>query len=525
MHKNIYVKKKHHCKNCKNKRRGFTLIEILAVIIIIAVIFTFAIPEVLNMIEKSNKKAFKSTNEYLLGMVVDECAVNEMHTDELAIEYDINNNEISPKLDYKGKLPTNGKIYVTDTCDISFNTNNDKYCAMKFEGDLNVYVGTYIEGKCQVDGVTKYTLTLNPQGGIVSDSTIEFYHNDKYGILEVPTRSGYTFLGWFTDPIGGDLITESTSVINGSHTVYAHWTPIYTYSYTGNYQTFTAPLTGTYFFETWGAQGGGNGGRGAYASGSLKVNAGTTYYVFVGQNPTTSAGGYNGGGSCGSQAASVLSGKGGGGATDIRTTNGNTSFDQRRRIMVAAGGGSTTAGGYGGALVGGNGITEGSYLCLDGNKYDTFTNGCIFTITTGANQTSGGIGGKASVSSYPYMYNNWVIGEPGNFYQGSNNVSGCTNDFCKWSAGGGGGWYGGGGGANTAIYIMGGGGGSSFVSGCTGCQAIDDSMNNIGNVSVTGLKFDYPVIIPGNGTMPRYSGTGTMNGNTGNGYARITYIP
>ena len=42
--------------------------------------------------------------------------------------------------------------------------------------------------------------------------------------ISIPTREGYTFIGWFTDPIEGEQITSSTIVSNkNDHELYAHW--------------------------------------------------------------------------------------------------------------------------------------------------------------------------------------------------------------------------------------------------------------------------------------------------------------
>lgn len=71
------------------------------------------------------------------------------------------------------------------------------------------------------------------------------------------------------------------------------------FDYTGAIQTFTAPKTGIYQLETWGAQGGdatdgtntARGGYGAYAYGEMLLQQGETIYINVGgQN------GYGGGG-------------------------------------------------------------------------------------------------------------------------------------------------------------------------------------------------------------------------------------
>lgn len=47
----------------------------------------------------------------------------------------------------------------------------------------------------------------------------------KYGFLPKVERTGYTFMGWFTEALGGRKIESSTRVPAGSkdHTLYAHW--------------------------------------------------------------------------------------------------------------------------------------------------------------------------------------------------------------------------------------------------------------------------------------------------------------
>lgn len=69
--------------------------------------------------------------------------------------------------------------------------------------------------------------------------------------------------------------------------LYAQWDDEYhPFYYTGSIQTFTAPYTGTYKLECWGAQGGGNstykGGAGGYSSGLYHMTKGTKLYVQVG---------------------------------------------------------------------------------------------------------------------------------------------------------------------------------------------------------------------------------------------------
>ena len=70
-----------------------------------------------------------------------------------------------------------------------------------------------------------YTVTFNPNGGTVSPTTATVTYDSTYGTLPTPTRTGYTFAGWWTAASNGTQITSSTKVaITAAQTLYAHWT-------------------------------------------------------------------------------------------------------------------------------------------------------------------------------------------------------------------------------------------------------------------------------------------------------------
>ncbi|MCD8005850.1 MAG: PASTA domain-containing protein [Oscillospiraceae bacterium] len=76
-------------------------------------------------------------------------------------------------------------------------------------------------------GKQPITVTFDANGGSVSQSSTTVYYESSYGSLPTPTRTGYTFAGWYTSAQGGEKVTESTTVTTQSaHTLYAHWTAI-----------------------------------------------------------------------------------------------------------------------------------------------------------------------------------------------------------------------------------------------------------------------------------------------------------
>ena len=397
-------------------------------------------------------------------------------------------------------------------------------------GDIAVLSTTPIKNYYVSTSVPK-----SPQEGtvwIVQDNTSNYYVTSDWNKIGISYVMQYENSKW---------VLKKSYVYNGES-----WTMLYyvnlknnyvdltgtdinaeitkTYDYTGEYQTFKAVFSGYYKIELWGAQGGianstyGNGGRGAYTSGELYLDAGETIYIYVGGTTTSITGGWNGGGN---GYNGNKTGRGGGGATDIRlvsTTSKNVwnEFESlKSRIMVAAGGGGgsyydtsyTTHGGSGGTLIGNNGV--GTWNSFYG---------------TGATQSAGG-----------YLYSSTHFTATGDF-----GIGATSGTHGHGSGGGGGGYYGGGGGNG----IGGGGGGSSYISGHAGCIGVNSSGNSLAStyskladsISYTGYSFTNTSMIDGTGYpwttvksssssgMPSPTSASLITGNTGDGYAKITYL-
>jgi uncharacterized repeat protein (TIGR02543 family) len=70
--------------------------------------------------------------------------------------------------------------------------------------------------------VVVHTVTFNPNDGTVTSTTTPKLHDTEIGDLPMPTRTGYTFTGWFTAATGGTQISATTQV-TADVTYYAHW--------------------------------------------------------------------------------------------------------------------------------------------------------------------------------------------------------------------------------------------------------------------------------------------------------------
>lgn len=268
-----------------------------------------------------------------------------------------------------------------------------------------------------------------------------------------------------------------------------------TFNYTGGVQTFTAPYSGTYKLEVWGAQGGsvqdkynpsivGTGGKGGYSYGSVNLNKGDTLYICVGgqgsirntpgsgDNYGNAAGGYNGGGNGWVRDASadgnVPAAGGGGGATHIGKTNATLVNTTSTNVLIVAGGG-------GGGAIG------------------QLSNGC-----------NGGAGGGTATAGVVGIYGD-MSGSAGAVNGGSYGLGQSSNSVItlgqSTAGGGGGGGYRGGGCGGATLYATGGSGagGTGYVGGVSNGATSNGSRTGNGQAIITLTKLS---------TLFYYNGTG-----------------
>ncbi|MFI3253633.1 MAG: leucine-rich repeat protein [Eubacteriales bacterium] len=101
-----------------------------------------------------------------------------------------------------------------------------------YESDnkASVYLGTNRE---VLSDDLSFTITYNANGGTVSPSSgTTDSSTGKLTSLPTPTRTGYTFNGWYTSTTGGTKVTTSTEFTENT-TIYAQWTKNSTDSGTG----------------------------------------------------------------------------------------------------------------------------------------------------------------------------------------------------------------------------------------------------------------------------------------------------
>ena len=274
----------------------------------------------------------------------------------------------------------------------------------------------------------------------------------------------------------------------------------YTFDYTGNEQTFTAPQNGYYKLETWGAQGGNStndyvGGYGGYSTGIISLNTTDILYTNVGgQGETcsteicTANGGYNGGGNSRGRYLEKTIGAGGG-ATHIALKSGLLSSLENDidKILIVSGGGAGSY--FYNVNYRGKGGSAGGYI---GNS------GFMKCLNCGTSETNHYASGGTNIGT-------GEIGSAASFGKGAD-----ANNTEK--IGGGSGLYGG----NSDSFN--GGGGSSYIGNsrlinkymtCFECQESSDVSTKTISVNDESKVTEEPI---------------SGNPKKGNGYAKITYL-
>lgn len=130
------------------------------------------------------------------------------------------------------------KTKKTGTCSVVFRNDGSSsaeeaakfvlFCGIKNSSPVAQPQPIY---NCELTGITytdethTKTVSYDACGGSVSPTSKTVTYYGKYGDLPTPTRTMYTFDGWYTAASGGSRITKDSTVeASSGDTLYAHWT-------------------------------------------------------------------------------------------------------------------------------------------------------------------------------------------------------------------------------------------------------------------------------------------------------------
>ena len=321
------------------KKNAFTLIELIAVIVILSIVLTLSVPSLIGALKNNKEKSLEKINELIIlaakDYVVDygleiprkitqnelcknylDCPIINPVTKEEMIfsvivdenkNYTIDTNEL---IELKVVL-NGGKLlkdisggYAKNSEVLLENPTRENY---GFAGWEVVSGDAVIEGSVLKLGIKNSTLVANWVGTPVKlnvnldGGTSSINYNSEYYTrntldLGTPTKENYSFMGWKIT--SGDAVLSGNKLTFGYEdvSVKATWLKaVEEFAYTGSEQTYEILVSGYYKLEVWGAQGGNVsggsnggtvtgviGGYGGYSKGVVYLNVGDKIYINVG---------------------------------------------------------------------------------------------------------------------------------------------------------------------------------------------------------------------------------------------------
>ncbi len=106
----------------------------------------------------------------------------------------------------------------TITCEVAVSSNSNYWPGTGYWPNTGYYPN-YTQGE--------YTIYFNPANGILRENNIQTTVGQRLSWLPTPTRDGYSFSGWYTQPSGGTMVTTST-VFYANTEIYAQWNSVNT---------------------------------------------------------------------------------------------------------------------------------------------------------------------------------------------------------------------------------------------------------------------------------------------------------
>ena len=169
----------------KEKNKGFTLVELLAVIVILALIALIATPIILNVINDAKKQAAKDS-AYGYMDAVEKYIVSSELEDKSIQDGRYSVEELNKKISVKGSTPDNGNIEIKNSSVKSYDIGIDGYVVSngkvekvsttkKIENGTAVYYNPVSREKCT--GYTEANSTTGKNSGCMK----WYVFNDKEG--------------------------------------------------------------------------------------------------------------------------------------------------------------------------------------------------------------------------------------------------------------------------------------------------------------------------------------------------------
>lgn len=183
-------------------KKAFTLIELLAVLVILAIILLIAYPLISKVILAVKRDSVKITAEMLIKAVEQECFANNLKGVSNTRSIIFTDGAMgAEQIKFSGEVPKNGAINITASCDVELVIHDGQFCARKEYGQKLVKIGEGSFSDCSNDLIAwnNYTpaqvdpLFAARYGGTDSDEFFSVTEYDSNHVVAVGDSMSYDY--------------------------------------------------------------------------------------------------------------------------------------------------------------------------------------------------------------------------------------------------------------------------------------------------------------------------------------------
>ena len=191
-------------------KKGFTLVELLAVVVVLAVVSIIAIPITINIIENARKGALEDSARGLMDAANNYYATHSKDMDDAYVDFVIVNGKqtSSEKLNYKGSVE-NAYLRLVDAKTMALCIDDGKYYAVKNLDNKDIEVD---EGACSGE-YDEDLLGFVPEGNgnyIGTRLSVKAYTNSG----DLPNNAKTGSIAVITDKNITDYFVGNTGPVN-----------------------------------------------------------------------------------------------------------------------------------------------------------------------------------------------------------------------------------------------------------------------------------------------------------------------
>ena len=186
-------------------KKGFTLVELLAVIIILGILSIVIVPKVINTLNVSEEKTNMASAKGLLKAAEYKYQDNEIKGISENITIDYTNNQNTNKLDYSGKKPEKGQVNILKNGRIAISVKIGEKCYSKNYNSSEITINPYNEETCGklikivTTGDGLYESTIEPERLIYKGKNPNNYITLNEGTASSASNITYRIISYEAD--------------------------------------------------------------------------------------------------------------------------------------------------------------------------------------------------------------------------------------------------------------------------------------------------------------------------------------